>query len=423
MKSQPKVTILSHSDIAGGGGTRAAFRLHRALLSKGAQSRMRVAEKVSDLHTVEGSDNGKIGRLRALVRPSLGGNLMFLQKSPDANLHSMALLPSGLVDELNRSEADVLNLHWINKEFVSIEDIGRLRKPLVWTLHDMWAFSGAEHQSSDDESARWQVGYRADNRPPGHGRLDLDRWVWRRKRKAWLRPMHIVAPSRWLAECARKSILMRDWPVTVIPNLLDTRQFQPWPKEQARALLGLPATATLLLFGAFGGIGNPNKGWDLLKPALESLAAQQFAAEAVIFGQSEPAIPPSAGLPLRWMGCLNDEVTLALIYSAADVMVVPSRQESFGQTASEAQACGCPVVAFDCTGLTDVVVHGETGYLAKPYDIEDLANGIRWVLQDAERRLCLGATARHRAVQLWSPEAVVPEYLKVYQAAMESYRG
>lgn len=422
MNTPMKVSILSHSDIAGGGGTRAAFRLHRALLSGGVQSRMRVAEKVSDLHTVEGSDNGKIGRLRALARPSLGGNLMFLQHSPDANLHSMALLPSGLAGELNRSEADVLNLHWINKEFMSIGDIARLRKPLVWTLHDMWAFSGAEHQGPDDESARWRAGYRADNRPVGHRGLDLDRWVWKRKRRAWRRPMHIVAPSRWLAECARKSVLMRDWPVAVIPNLLDTRQFQPWPKQQARALLGLPATATLVLFGAFGGIGNPNKGWDLLKPALESLAAQKFAAETVIFGQSEPADPPGAGLPLRWMGRLNDDVTLALLYSAADVMAVPSRQESFGQTASEAQACGCPVVAFGCSGLTDVVVHGETGYLAKPYDIEDLANGIRWVLQDAERQLRLSAAARHRALQLWSPEVVVSQYLEVYRAAIESYR-
>lgn len=417
-----KVSILSQSDIGGGGGSRAAFRLHRALLSGGVQSCMQVGEKLSDLHTVVSSVHGKLGKLRSLAQPSLGGHLMLLQKSPDANLHSMALMPSGLVQKLNQSEADVLNLHWINKEFLSIRDIGRLRKPLVWTLHDMWAFSGAEHYGPDNDNARWQVGYRKDNRPAGHGGLDIDRWVWRRKQKAWQRPMHIVTPSRWLAECVRKSILMRNWPVSVIPNPLDTRQYQPWPKQQARALLGLPSTAALVLFGAIGGIDGQRKGWDLLQPALKSLAAQGFDVEAVIFGQSAPSNPSTIGLHLHWMGRLNDDATLSLLYSAADVMVVPSRQESFGQTGSEAQACGCPVVAFDCTGLTDIVEHRKTGYLAKPYDYEELAQGIRWVLEDAERYSRLCVAARNRASRLWSMEVVASQYIEVYKAAIESHR-
>ena len=412
--------LISQSDTTGG-AARAAFRLHQALLLSGVQSRMRVAEKKSDLHTVDGLQ-GKVAKALGLIRPSLGGQLMCLQKSPNKNFHSPSLLPSGLVKELNRSEADVLNLHWINSEFLSIGDIARLRKPLVWTLHDMWAFSGAEHYGPVDDSARWRVGYRADNRPAGHGGMDIDRWVWGRKRKAWQRPISIVTPSRWLAACAKASALMHDWPVVAIPNPLDTGQYRPWPKEQARALLGLPTSATLVLFGAIGGGKDPRKGWDLLQPALESLAAQMFDVEGVIFGQSAPFNPPRLGLPLHWMGHLNDDVTLALLYSAADVMVVPSRQENLPQSGTEAQACGCPVVAFNCTGLPDVVAHEETGYLAEPYDFEDLAKGIRWVLEDSERHSRLRAAARMRALHLWSPEVVVPQYLKVYEAAIESHR-
>ena len=122
------------------------------------------------------------------------------------------------------------------------------------------------------------------------------------------------------------------------------------------------------------------------------------------------------------MGHLHDDVTLALLYSAADVVVVPSRQENLPQSGTEAHACGCPVVAFDCTGLSDVVVDGETGYLARPYDIEDLANGIRWVLEDSVRHARLCVASRNRALRLWSPGVVVPQYIAVYEAAIESHR-
>src|SRR5680860_414365 len=161
-------------------------------------------------------------------------------------------------------------------------------------------------------------------------------------------------------------------------------------------------------------------GWDLLQPALTQVAGRVPNVHGVIFGQGEPQHPLQLGLPLHWMGHLHDDTTIALLYSAADVMVVPSRQEAFGQTASEAQACGCPVVAFNVTGLPDVVEHGTTGYLAEAYSSEDLAKGIAWVLEDAERRAQLGGQARERAVRLWSPEVVVPQYLEVYQAAIDA---
>jgi glycosyltransferase involved in cell wall biosynthesis len=381
---------------------------------------MRVGVKKTDMATVDGPP-GKLGLAVGLIRPYVGGLFMQLQKSPNPILHSPAILPSGIVRSLNMSSADILNLHWINNEFLTIEDIGRLRKPIVWTLHDMWPFCGAEHYVSDDMDARWRKGYLSSNRPNGHSGLDIDRWVWHRKLRAWRGQMNFVTPSRWLADCVKGSALLGEKKVVVIPNPLDTNQFQPWPKQLARQMLGLPPDAPLVLFGAIGGGADPRKGWDLLRPALVRIAKEVPSVESVIFGQSKPANPPQLGLPVHWMGHLSDDITLSLIYSAADVMVVPSRQENLPQSGTEAQACGCPVVAFNCTGLPDVVEHGETGYLAAPYDAEDLANGIRWVLEDRERYLLLSAAARARAVSLWAEEVVVPQYLAVYQQAIENY--
>ncbi len=412
--------LLSQSDSIGG-AARATLRLHKALLGHGIESRMRVGVKKSDLATVDGPP-GKLGMAVGLVRPYVGGLLMYLQKSLNPILHSPAILPSGIIRSINASSADVLNLHWINNEFLTIEDIGRLRKPIVWTLHDMWPFCGAEHYAPDDIAARWRNGYLPDNRPDGHGGLDIDRWAWHRKLRSWRSQMHIVTPSRWLAGCVKGSLLLGEKPVIVIPNPLDTCQFQPWPKQLGRHMLGLPPDVPLVLFGAIGGGADPRKGWDLLQPALARIANELPKVESVIFGQSEPVNPPHLGLPIHWMGQLNDDVTLSLLYSAADVMVVPSRQENLPQSGTEAQACGCPVVAFNCTGLPDVVAHGETGYLAIPYDAEDLAKGIRWVLEDGDRYSRLSNAARARAVSLWAEDVVVPQFLAVYEQAIETFR-
>ncbi|HEX7387966.1 MAG TPA: glycosyltransferase [Castellaniella sp.] len=304
---------------------------------------------------------------------------------------------------------------------MSVAEIGKICQPCVWTLHDMWAFCGSEHYAADDISARWRAPYTTSNRASNESGLDVSRWVWLRKKRAWQYPLQVVAPSQWLANCVRGSELMGGWPVSVVPNVLDTEQFQPWPKALARKLLGLPENKQLVLFGAIGGGTDPRKGWDLLQGALEALAAAHPNLECVVFGQSEPVHPPELGLPIHWLGRLNDDTTIALAYGAADVTVVPSRQENLPQTGTEAQACGCPVVAFNCTGLPDVVVHGETGYLARPYDVADLAHGICWVLEDIARHAALCAAARERAVRLWSPAVVVPQYLSIYQEAIDRW--
>jgi glycosyltransferase involved in cell wall biosynthesis len=413
-----KPILVSHAD-AFGGAARAAYRLHRALRGSSIDSQLWVAVKKSDDPSVVGPP-GELGNGLAVVRALVGRRLMRLQRSSNPILHSPAILPSGRVNALNAAVADVVNLHWINEEFLSIADVASIRKPIVWTLHDMWAFSGAEHYGSEDPTARWRAPYDSTNRPATHRGLDLDRWTWERKARHWRRPLSLVVPSSWLADCVRGSHLMRDWPVRVIPNALDLAKYHPIDKGAARSILGLPRDNPLVLFGAIGGGTDPRKGWDLLHPALARLASAMPGVHGAIFGQGEPASPPSLGLPLHWLGALTDDATLALAYSAADVVVVPSRQEAFGQAASEAQACGRPVVAFRSTGLTDVVVHQRTGYLADPFDSEDLAVGLRWTLQDPERLRSLGANARRHAEATWAADIVAGQYIAAYEEAVAS---
>jgi glycosyltransferase involved in cell wall biosynthesis len=215
---------------------------------------------------------------------------------------------------------------------------------------------------------------------------------------------------------------MQGWPISVIPNLIDTDTFKPILRQIAREVLNLPQESKLILFGAIGGTKDPNKGWDLLESALRKAAKDLSNAEAVIFGELEPQRPPLLGMPMHWMGHLHDDATLALLYSAADALVVPSRQENLPQCGTEAQACGCPVVAFDATGLRDVVEHKKTGYLARPYDTEDLATGIIWVLSDKGRHADLSRSARKRALLMWSGNIVLPKYLDIYKQVIVEHK-
>ncbi|AHB87951.1 glycosyltransferase [Thermosynechococcus sp. NK55a] len=409
-----KVIHLNCFDIIGG-AARAAYRIHHALRRVGVDSWLWVDVAASGDWTVEGPTTN-FGKGLAILRRALGRGLVkSVLKTGNPILHSPAFLPSGRVRALNSSDADILHLHWVQGEMLSIEDIGRLRKPVVWTLHDMWAFCGAEHYTEDH---RWREGYRHNNRPSYERGFDLNRWTWTRKRKCWKHPIHIVTPSRWLAQCVQESALMHEWPLSVIPNPIDTERWQPLETNLARELFGLPKGTPLLLFGAMGGGRDPRKGFDLLLKAIQHLRSELPELQLVIFGELCPRKPPDLGFSMNYVGHLADDLSLRILYSAADVMIVPSRLEAFGQTTSEAHACGTPVVAFNTSGLRDIVLHKETGYLAQPFDPEDLARGIQWVLSDSERHLQLRKNARARAVDCFASEIVAAKYLQVYEAAL-----
>jgi glycosyltransferase involved in cell wall biosynthesis len=413
-----KILIVAASDSTGG-GSRAALRLHRAFLDHGCDCRMRVDAKRTDFETISASPT-RTGRFLSRIRPLSGQIFMRMQNTPNVNPHSPAVFRTGLQREINRSDADVVLLTWIGREIISVGEIAGIDKPLVWRMSDMWTFCGNEHYAPDDEEARWRTGYKKNTRPKGSGRVDLDAWTFRRKLRSWKKPMHLIAPSRWLHDCVKDSALAKNWPVTHIPSLIDTSIYRPWPKAIARELFGLPKDRKLVLFGAHRGKEDPRKGWRFLEAALMQIAETENNIQVAVFGQSAPVRPVEIALPFTWIGRLQDDHSLALLYSAADVMVIPSLQDNLPLTGIEAQSAGCPVAVFDATGSPDVVEHRVTGYVAKAFDSSDLARGIKWIVEDHERHLRLSSSARKRALALWAPDIVIPKYLEVFSQVINA---
>lgn len=408
------VTILNAYE-DGGAGT-ATKRIHRSLRQIGVDSTMLVDHKDSDDPTIEGPE-GAVGTAWAMARPFIDRVPLRFYRGSEG-VFSPGWLPDSLPKRVKAHDPDVLHFNWMGGGFLEVGSLGDIDEPIVWRLPDMWAFTGGCHYAGDCNGYQNACGKCP--KLDSDRKRDLSRLTWWRKNRNWNdAEITVVTPSNWLAECAAESSLFNDRRIEVIPNALDTDVFRPWSRSLARQLFGLPEDTSIVLFGAVNATSDPRKGFDLLQDALVESAEERGElgdVELVVFGSSEPAEPPELGYDARYTGYLNDDRTLALLYAAADVMVVPSRYEGFGQTASEALACGTPVVAFDATGPSDIVDHRENGYLAEPYDSSDLAEGIHYVLEDEDRRCSLSDVAREKAVRTYEMETVAQQYLDVYRS-------
>ena len=406
-----KILLVNASD-NDGGAARAAYRLHRALLAEGVDSQMLVQKKVSDDFTVIGPIS-KVQKGLAAVRPTLDELPVKRYKQRTGTLFSPAWLPfSGVVDRINALKPDVVHLHWIAGGMIKIEDIARVKAPIVWTLHDNWAFTGGCHIMWDCQNYMNTCG-----KCPrlGSSRVnDLSHKVYTRKKRMLEKKNNIaiVGVSKWIYSCSKKSGLFSSLKNLCIPNPINTEIFSPVDKEVSRNILNLPQKKKLILFGAMSALCDVNKGFRELYQALEKVSTKEV--ELVVFGAGKPPGGNIFKQRIHYMGRLYDDVTLRILYSSADVMVVPSLQEAFGQTASEAMACGTPVVAFGSTGLLDIVDHEDNGYLAKPFDIGDLAYGIDWILQNKNLD-SIKESALNKIRENFDYKVVAPKYIELYR--------
>jgi glycosyltransferase involved in cell wall biosynthesis len=409
-----KILLLSTQDMLGG-AARASYRLHKGLQNIGINSQMLVQEKYSDDKTVFAPS---IRMFQGLARSKLTFDALPLKfyRQRSENIFSLQWLPDRVIPKIAAINPDIINLHWISGAFVHIETLAKLKRPLVWTLHDMWAFTGGCHYSGDCDRYTQSCG--TCPQLGSHKDSDLSRWVWKRKTNAWKKlNLTIVTPSFWLAKCARSSSLFQYLRIEVIPNGVDIQTYRPIDRHVARKLLNLPEDKQLVLFGSLRATSDKRKGFHLLQPALHELSKSGWKdqLEVVIFGASQPENPPDFGFPTHYVGTLNDDLSLAVVYSAADVFVLPSMEENLANTVMEAIACGIPCVAFNIGGTPDMIEHQKNGYLAQAYKIEDLAQGIAWVIENQERHHKLSYYAREKAVQEFTLQIQANHYSSLFQ--------
>ncbi len=410
-----KVLHLNTTDIVGG-AARGAYWLHRALREQGVMSRVLVKNRAGDDPDVIDAARG-FGN-RVLFQAGNAVNYAFLRayrgRADQPWTPSLTWTP--VLRAIEREAPDLVHLHWVGSGFFPVGALAKLSVPVVWTLRDMWPFTGGCHYALDCDRFQQRCG--ACPQLGSTSQHDLSRAGWRMKRRAYSgsRPFAAVAISEWLRDAAHSSSLLGGHRVEVIPNGVFTDAFTPHERATARRLWGLPTDKRVVLFGAVQSTRDTRKGFALLVEALRVLRERGGGEDVVlvVFGASRPPVGLELPLPARWVGHLHDDLSLALLYSAADVMITPSTQEAFGKTLVEAMACGTPVVAFATGGPLDIIVHEKTGWLARCFDPSDLAAGISFCTAST-RRQALGAAARARVERHFDIRVVARRYRALYE--------
>jgi len=414
-----KILHLSNFD-GGDGASIAAGRLHAGLLRCGHDSTMFVAERRTDGLRVErfAPANGFRSRLRHRVRSvSLARNLGRYRSTRPAGreLFSDDRTPYGgeLVDQL--PDADVITVHTIRRfaDYAAFFEAVPRRAPIVRTLHDMNFFTGGCHTNEGCQRYMERCGacpQLGSSRPN-----DLSRKIWQRKREglSHVPPgrLHVVAASEWMAQAARRSSLARNLPIRVIPFGLDTEVYSPKDSTAARAMLGIPQDTRILLFVAEP-LGRRIKGFAFLAEALEGASSRDRFLLVTMGSGATPVPVPVPHLPL---GHIRNEHLRAMVYSVADLCIVPSLQENFPLTALEAVACGTPVVASATGGLPEIVRPEVTGLLAPVRDVAALRTAIVSLLNDRERHARMRASCRQTALAEYGLDLYVSRYVTLYE--------
>ena len=418
-----KIRVLSvcTSD-SSGGAARAAYRIHLAVQEYGIDSRMFVKNKgTSDDRVLSVRDfvpHHVLYRAFDWVRNKVKNKWQHYQwgKYPKKGPYFMSDLRStDIGGALRKIDYDILHLHWVNLRFLPLDQLPK-DKPIVWTLHDSWPFCGICHLPMDCPGYERECG----DCPSlwSNDPKDLSHQVWKKKLGYYRGlDLHVVAPSRWLADCARKSSLLGACDIRVIPNCLDTEGFCPGSQEEACARLGLDPEKRHILFGAMNAVEDRNKGFEELVDALKRISPHHLEdTDLVIFGTTRLVPDRLGALTVCSLGMLRKQEDIVAAYRAADVTVVPSLSENLSCTIQESLSCGTPATAFAIGGNGDLIDHQVNGYLAREKDCEDLAAGIRWCLDHASE---LSPAARQKVLENFTPAVVGEEYAGLYRSLIE----
>lgn len=408
-----KVLHLNTTDIIGGAGI-AAFRLHTALRKNGVESYMLVQDKKSkDPFVYKSSSIPYFNEIRAELDYF---PLRFVLKGK--SVFSSSWLHDCNNKIIRKIKPDIIHLHWIAGGFIKIENLKKPSSPIIWSLHDMWPFTGGCHY--DNECNKYKSN--CIDCPMLKTNSKLSRKIFNRKETSYkqIKNLHINGLSKWLSNCAKDSKLFSENKISNIPNCIDINEFYPIDKLAAKKNLGIDINKKNILFGAVAATKDKRKGFDLLKEALFKMKTKENKTFSV-FGSKQANHTDRNGFKFNYLGHISNIELLRTVYSAADVIVIPSRQENLSNVVMEALACGTPVVAFDIGGMPDMISHKENGYLAKGFNTDDLLNGIEWLLNNSNLKQ-ISENAHQSIKNKFLDSKIATQYIDVYSKMISENR-
>jgi glycosyltransferase involved in cell wall biosynthesis len=403
-----KVLHINLSDISGGGSI-AGYRLHEGLLAQGVSSNLLVgAPKLRNNSVATVPRKYRTEKQLLTLSRRLGLNYTHLISSFNIPKHSFY------------QAADILNFHVLHGGYFNYLAISQLtkHKPAIYTLHDMWGFTG--HCSYSYDCDRWKTGCGKCPYPSIYPDIQRDSTDWEWKLKNWVYShsnLTIVAPSQWLTEQAQQSMLSR-FAIHHIPYGIDTEAYQPLDSEKCRSVLGIPSGKQVLMVGAEN-YGDSRKGGDLLLKALQALPdSVKTNCLLLVLGHGGEFLSETVGISSLNLGYVSNDRLKAIAYSAADLFILPTREDNLPLVLQESMACGTPTISFRIGGVPDLVRPGITGYLAEPENVTDLCNGIIQLLADKNLREQMAKNCREIALTEYPISLQAKRYIELYQQVL-----
>ena len=395
-----KIVHVNYSDKIGGAAI-AAYRLHKESLQQNIDSYLYVRKKVTNDRLI--ITPNKLSEIRNKIEIKIEIFFYNLLRMENSSFPT-SFIPERNYKALETLNPDIVNLHWINGGFISLNNVHKINSKIVWTLHDMWLFNSIAHYS--DNYLIKNVKF-----------LNGATLKFKKKCIDKIKNLIIITPSKWLAQCASNSYVLKNQDIRVIPNGVDINIFRPHDKLESRKTFNIGEDKKVILFGSFNSENSKRKGIDLIKDSLLKLYNNNYSREeleVVVFGSKDIRTNNDFGYKTRYIGSLFNESKLASLYSAADIFALPSRIDNLPNTGIESLACGTPVIAFDVGGLQEIIDHKINGYLAEPFSTDDLVGGINYILeQSLENSFC--EQCRAKAIKNFDLKNMVKSYNDIYK--------
>ena len=402
-----KVFTFSFNDKKGGAAI-SAYRLHTLLRNSGIDIKMFVARKFTNDDSVIGPNN-IFDKILQLTKQKVCQLFLLIFLNKNKKFLSPSLFKTNWHRLINHSNVDIVHLHWINLEFMSIKDISKIDKPIIWTLHDMWAFSGSQHLVYDNSYTtefKFQLFSSFISK--------LDYWVWKSKMNNFKSNITIVAPSEWLASCIKKSLIFKSNSIFVIPNPINIDSWELLDRNIERLKFGFTSFEKLILFSSSEPLDNFNKGFDLLLESLK-LINTNTSYKLIVIGHSKPN-KYDYNDKVIFLGKITKLHILNSIYRCVDFTVLPSRQENLSNVAIESMLNERPVIAFNCSGNPDIIVNNTNGLLVETYSTYKLALAMEKLLSDNILLQTFSTNARLYILQNFDSEIIKNKYLSLYRS-------
>lgn len=375
-----------------------------------------------EVNSVDQDNSGKYQFFKRLISYGLSK----LQLDGNLTKHSLNLFTFRPIKTLfkKNTKDKLYHIHWINNDTLSIFDFHKIPSGSIITLHDEWLYCGSEHYYKVlDDSNDFISGYPYFKK--GVIGIHWNSLIWRIKynKLSHRKDLIYTVPSNWMLDRAKKSAILRESTIHLLPNPIDTEIFKNYPVDEVHSIrdkLNIDNESFVIVFGAIAGKKNKLKGMDLLNMAfelLQSMLIETPASKVVLvdFGGVK-AEGKLFGFRNISLGHIKDPIYLAKLYNAADSVVVPSTVEAFGQVAAEASSCCTPVVCFDTSGLRDIVIDKYNGLVAKPFCATSLCNQLLKIIKSPQRvRHKMGENGRKHVLENFSYPIITKKYLNLLE--------